>query len=97
MFGLGVGELVIILLIAVLLFGNRLPGIGRSIGEGIRNFKKGLSEDPTEPRTEVPQDKSKISASGQEPHKLSHSNNNGHNHNNMNQHDVVDVENHHKE
>ncbi len=93
MFGLGVGELVIILLIAVLLFGNRLPGIGRSIGEGIRNFKKGLSEDPTEPRTEAPRNEStKISASGHEPHKL-----NGHNQNNQSKFDVVDVETHNKE
>lgn len=47
---LGVPELVIIFLIVVLLFGaSRLPQIGRGMGEGIRNFKKGLkNEDGTE-------------------------------------------------
>jgi len=40
---LGVGELVIIFLIVVVLFGaSRLPQLGRGLGEGIRNFKKGI-------------------------------------------------------
>ena len=34
--------------IALLLFGNRLPGIGKSLGEGIRNFKSGLNGDEDE-------------------------------------------------
>jgi sec-independent protein translocase protein TatA len=46
---LGVPELVIIFLIVVLLFGaSRLPQIGKGIGEGIRNFKKGLRDDGPE-------------------------------------------------
>ena len=42
---LGWGELVIIFLILLLLFGaKKLPEIGRSIGHAIQSFKKGLKE-----------------------------------------------------
>ena len=42
MFGnLGATELVLILLIVIVIFGARkLPDLGKSIGEGIKNFKK---------------------------------------------------------
>ena len=44
MFGIGLPELLIIFLVCLLLFGaNRLPEIGRSLGEGIREFKKAFS------------------------------------------------------
>lgn len=47
MFGLGVTELVIILVIVVLLFGgSKLPQIGKGIGEAIANFKKATSGTP---------------------------------------------------
>jgi sec-independent protein translocase protein TatA len=38
----GIWEVVIILLVALLLFGRRLPEVGRSLGRGIVEFKKGL-------------------------------------------------------
>lgn len=41
--GLGVWELVVILVIVIVLFGaSRLPQIGRGLGEGISNFKRSL-------------------------------------------------------
>ena len=40
---LGVPELMIIFLIIVVLFGaSRLPQIGKGLGEGIKNFKRGM-------------------------------------------------------
>ncbi len=43
MFGLGTGELVVILLIVVLVFGaSRLPQLGKGLGEGMRSFKDAL-------------------------------------------------------
>lgn len=43
---LGFGELVVILLIVVLIFGaTRLPQIGEGIGKAIKNFKRGISSD----------------------------------------------------
>ena len=38
----GPGEWIIIAAIALLLFGKRLPEVGRSLGKGIVEFKKGL-------------------------------------------------------
>ncbi|HEX4144284.1 MAG TPA: twin-arginine translocase TatA/TatE family subunit [Pirellulales bacterium] len=44
MFGLGPMEMLIVGVIAVLLFGNRLPEVGRSLGKGLIEFKKGLRD-----------------------------------------------------
>ncbi len=39
---LGPMELAIIAIVGILLFGKRLPEVGRSLGKGIIEFKKGL-------------------------------------------------------
>ena len=43
MFGFGIGELLVILVIILVLFGaGKLPEIGDSLGRGIRNFRKAV-------------------------------------------------------
>lgn len=45
MFGIGMPELIVILVIILIIFGaGKLPEIGGAIGKGIRNFKKSVRE-----------------------------------------------------
>jgi sec-independent protein translocase protein TatA len=43
---LGLPELLVILAIVIVIFGaNRLPGLGRGIGDAIRGFKEGIKDE----------------------------------------------------
>ncbi|MEI9966594.1 MAG: twin-arginine translocase TatA/TatE family subunit [Candidatus Moraniibacteriota bacterium] len=60
MFGLGVQELILILVIVLLLFGGKkLPELARSIGQGMREIKKGFGNDdaPQDSRSSAPDQK----------------------------------------
>jgi sec-independent protein translocase protein TatA len=53
-FGFSPWEFVVILLVVLLLFGNRLPGLMRSLGQGVVEFKKGvhgIEEEDDTPRS----------------------------------------------
>ena len=42
--GIGHWELMVIMVVVVLLFGHRLPGMMRSVGQGLKEFKAGMNE-----------------------------------------------------
>ncbi len=45
MFGFGYGELVVMALVCLLLFGKRLPGAMKSVGKGLNIFSKTIREE----------------------------------------------------
>jgi sec-independent protein translocase protein TatA len=59
MFGMGIGELLVILVIVLIIFGaGKLPEIGSGLGRGIRSFKREVNKpdeiDITPPKNDPP-------------------------------------------
>jgi sec-independent protein translocase protein TatA len=53
--GLGAVEIIVIIGVAVLLFGGaRIASLGKGLGEGIRNFRRGLRDDEEPPPKQLP-------------------------------------------
>ena len=44
MFGLGIGELMGVLIIVIVLFNRRLPDLGEGLGKSIRKFRKAVND-----------------------------------------------------
>ena len=58
MFGLGLTEVIIILVIVLIIFGaGKLPKIAKSIGEGIKEFKKATKEKESKEEKEEKKEK----------------------------------------
>jgi sec-independent protein translocase protein TatA len=54
MFGLGLPEMMVVMVIALVVFGpSKLPSLGKSLGEAIRGFKKGLEDDSPEEKKKI--------------------------------------------
>lgn len=61
-FGISHVELLVVAFVILLLFGNRLPGLMRSLGRGVVEFKSGLrgdDDDDDDDAIESPKSKSK--------------------------------------
>ena len=65
---IGTGEIILLLLLALLLFGaKRLPEIGRSLGHGMREFKDSVTgkTPPEQPELPTPRAEPTVTAASQ--------------------------------
>lgn len=53
MFGIGTVQLLILGIVAVILFGSRLPAVARSLGQSLVEFKKGMRDLENDVRSSV--------------------------------------------
>ena len=65
-FGLGTGEIILIVLVFLLLFGaKRIPELMKSMGKGVKSFKEGMKE--VEKEINAPDETVKESSDKKEP------------------------------
>lgn len=59
---LGMGEMLVVLVIALLVFGpSKVPQLGESLGKGIRNFKKAVNDpDPADVQVPAPPQRAQL-------------------------------------
>jgi sec-independent protein translocase protein TatA len=53
MWGIGTTEMIIVCIVAIILFGNRLPTVARSLGKSLTEFKKGMREFESEMKSSI--------------------------------------------
>ena len=76
MFGIGTTEMIVFGIIAVILFGGRLPSVARSLGKSIVEFKKGMTDLENEVKSSVSRGakgRSHMSSSGSKRRPISRS------------------------
>jgi sec-independent protein translocase protein TatA len=69
---IGAPELIVLLIIGVLLFGRKLPEVGRYLGKGIVEFKKGIKglEDDVESSNPAPRQEASVAEPPRPPQKI---------------------------
>ncbi len=67
--GIGWQELAVVLVVMLLVFGNRVPEIMRSLGKGLTQFKKGLHEAQNEIKREIDADPAPDDSGSDDPGK----------------------------